>query len=67
MLWETANALRERGTSQRILYRLTGLFYIDTDKHIWEKGHHRMELGLHFKNIMMIRSLCMAVRNPIRT
>lgn len=31
---------------------LTGLFYIDTDKHIWEKGHHRMELGLHFKNIM---------------
>lgn len=31
---------------------LTGLFYIDQDKHTWENGVYSIELTLNFKNIM---------------
>lgn len=31
---------------------LTGLFYIDTDTHTWQKGQHTMDLGLAFQNMM---------------
>lgn len=31
---------------------LTGLFYIDQDKHKWENGIYTIELTLNFKNIM---------------
>lgn len=31
---------------------LTGLFYIDQDKHKWENGVYTIELTLNFKNIM---------------
>ncbi|UEL49849.1 C40 family peptidase [Terrisporobacter hibernicus] len=31
---------------------LTGLFYIDQDKHTWENGVYSIELTLDFKNIM---------------
>ena len=31
---------------------LTGLFYIDQDKHTWENGTYTIELTLNFKNIM---------------
>ncbi len=32
--------------------RLYGLFWIDSDTHIWENGTHIMNLELNFKNIM---------------
>lgn len=31
---------------------LTGVFYIDSDTHVWKNGHHIMKLNLNFKNIM---------------
>lgn len=31
---------------------LSGLFWIDSDTHIWENGTHIMNLELNFKNIM---------------
>lgn len=31
---------------------LSGLFYIDNDKHTFENGQHTMSLGLSFQNIM---------------
>ena len=31
---------------------LTGLFYIDTDSHVWENGDYKISLELNFKNIM---------------
>lgn len=31
---------------------LSGLFYIDSDEHIFENGQHMMRLGLAFENIM---------------
>lgn len=32
--------------------KLNGLFWIDSDVHIWENGNHTMSLELNFKNIM---------------
>lgn len=32
--------------------KMVGLFYIDADRHTWEKGDYSIELSLNFKNIM---------------
>lgn len=31
---------------------LKGLFYIDTDSHVWENGEYKIQLNLNYKNIM---------------
>lgn len=31
---------------------LNGIFWIDSDTHIWENGTHIMNLELNFKNLM---------------
>lgn len=42
-----------RGVKVKDSYtKLIGLFYIDTDKHIWQNGDYQIELELNFQNIM---------------
>lgn len=44
----TGNAVKVKET----FTGLVGLFYIDSDTHTFENGHHKMELGLSFQNMM---------------
>lgn len=34
--------------------KLTGIFWIENDKHVWSNGTYTMELELNFKNIMEV-------------
>ena len=44
----TGNAVKVKET----FTGLVGLFYIDSDTHTFGNGHHKMELGLSFQNMM---------------